>query len=403
MSEQSPHQVNLLDFFAFMLRWRIFLLTTVLAVAIFVGIISFTLTPKYRSTALVRSQENSGTGLGGLLASKLGAMAGIGNLMGFAAVPEESFVAILKSRWMSEHVIEKFDLRSVYKMKNEKLEDVIRSLQANSRFELDPESGTLWIYADDTDPVRSRDIVQYYVDELDQRNQEIKSTGARREREFIGQRLIEERIKLSVLEDSLSQFQSTTGILDPVEQVKATLHAGAELEALRIATRTELEMNNLVRGPNNSENELLKMKLMSLDSSLQSLIHGNSDNPESEILIKLTGAPQQGMIFVRLKRNIEIQQMLVGFLLQQYEQARIEEQRNTPTIMRLDPPMIASGRIWPRRGMMVIIASVVAFVFATSLALIIDFFRRASSNPAHPQYDRIVRIRQAWSKKTDAI
>ena len=398
MSETPSHQINLLDFLAFLLRWRRFLVVIVLGIAALVATMTFVVHPKYRSVAVIRAQDSGGGNLAALLAAKVGAMSGMSNLPGFGDVPEEVFVSILKSRWMTEKLIDAFDLRTVYGMKDTPIEDVILVVSQRSRFELDPLSTTLAIYVDDTDPKRAHDMVQFYVDQLDKRNQELKSTGARREREFIGERLGNERVKLSSLEDSLSIFQLRTGVINPEEQVKVTLQAAAALEAQRLLTQTDVEMNNQLHGPGNVENVVLRMKLASIDSSLQSLTQSRSDKRDRGFLLRLEESPTEGMAYIRYMRDIQVEQMLVGFLTQEFEQAKIEEQRNTPTIMRLDPPSLATIRVWPKRGMLTVVAAVFAFVFGSVVALVIEFVNHSLYEPSHPQHERILRIRDLLTK-----
>ncbi|HEY3294228.1 MAG TPA: GNVR domain-containing protein [bacterium] len=399
MPETPSHQINLLDFLAFLLRWRKFLLTAVIAVSVIVGIVAFIMKPLYRSTAVVHGTEQSSQGFGGLIASKLSELsgfAGIGSM--FGAPSSEIYVQILRSRWMSERLVEKFDLRSVYKMKDAKLEDVLDAAKAHTRFELDPQSGSVIIYSEDTEPKRSQAMTQFLVDELDKRNQELRASGAQREREFIGQRLNEARATLTSLEDSLSRYQLATGVFNVNEQVKATLEAAAQLEAQRLAVQTELEMSNQVYNSQNPQVAYLRLKMASIDSTIRSLSRGKATDAQGvDVLLHLQDTPNQAMGYLRLTRDIEIQQLLVAFLIQQFEQARIEEQRNTPTFMRVDPPVVGTRKVWPQRAMMVAIGAFAAFFFGILYALANEFFRRAGTDPSHPQHESLLSVKQAWS------
>lgn len=390
MSENRPHEVNLLDLIAFILRWRVFLITSVLSVSVVVAVISFVVPPKYRSTAVIQAQESESGGLGSLLSGKLGALGGIGNLgISFGTVKEEAFVMILKSRTIASKAIQKFDLRRVYRMPRAPIEDVIKILYSRSKFELDSESGTLLIYVDDVSATRARDMVQFFVDELDTRNQELKSIAARKEREYIGKRLDEEKERLHLLEDSMSVFQMETGVLSPEEQVKATIQTGAILEAQRMAAQIELDMNRHLRGTDSPEIKWLTMRIMSIDSTINNLIVDKRAEGDADILLRMRDTPVQGMQYFRYMRAIEIQQLLVGFLLQRYESARVEELRNTPTLIRIDNPVLAEKRIWPKRGMMVVVAAAGAFIFSLALALFIDFWRNASQDESNKNFTRI--------------
>ncbi len=394
----TRHQVNLLDFLAFLLRWRRFLLTATLSVSVVVAIISFVLPPRFRSTAIIRPQESSGQGgIGALIASKLGNLGGLASLApSLGEVPGEVLVAILKSRWMSDRVIEQFKLREVYEMEDSKQEEVVKALLALTDFDLDDISGNVVVRVDDKDPKRAKLMTDFYVDELDVKNQDLRSTAARREREFTGMRLDAEKIRLSQLEDSMSAFQEATGILNLEEQVRASVQAYSTIEASRLAVKSELDIKQQVLGYGHPESNYLRLQLASIDSSKQVLLRSHKGG-SADFLIALDDVPTEGLTYLRLLRDIETQQLLVAYLLQQFEQSKVDELRNTPTVIRLDPPIEATQRIWPRRGLMVGIAFACTLMFAVAIALFLEMLNRAASEPGHPQHGPLLRVREAWA------
>ncbi|RPH94038.1 hypothetical protein EHM69_08580, partial [candidate division KSB1 bacterium] len=397
----SSPQVNLLDLLAFLLLWRKFILTGVISVTVAVGIISFLVTPRFRSTAVIRSHESSGPGIGALIASKLGALGGLASFAPtLGQVPEETYVSILKSRWLNEQIVDTLHLRSVYQMEDEPIEDVIKVLKARTDFQLDNRTYHIIMYAEDKDPKLAQRIVECFVDGLDRRNRELKTYSATKEKEFIGARLHEERARLTSLEDSMSRFQIETGILNVEEQVKATLQAVATLEAQRLTTQTEMEINARIMGQNSPELNYLKIKLASIEETLNRLVKSKIESGNADFLLHMEDTPEKGMVYLRLMRDIEIQQLLVAYLVQQHEQAKIDELRNTPTLMRLDPPTLSTIRIWPRRGFMVVIAAVGAFVFSAAFALFLEFLKKASTDPTHPSYSRMQSLIQNWRGKS---
>jgi tyrosine-protein kinase Etk/Wzc len=398
MPENPTYQVNFFDFLAFLLRWRKVLLTLILVVGVGAGVYSFLVQPKYRATAMIRAQEAGSPGIGALIASKLGSMGGFSGLVpSLGQVPEETYVNILGSRWMCERVIESFNLRKAYKMNDAPPEQLERTLLANTRFQLDENTMAIEIFVQDTDPKRAKEMVDFYIDELDRRNQDLKSSTARREREFIGQRLDAERGRLTAYEDSLYRFQIATGVLNVEEQVKATIQTAAVLEAQRLETQTELEMNKQVLGPSSPQANLSRIRLGSIDSTLQNLVRKRGANERSDFLVRLQDTPGQGMAYLRLMRDIEVQQLLVAYLIQQFEQAKVEELRNTPTVMRIDPPTQPTVRIWPKRSVLVGLAMFAAFVIGLAICMLVETLDRVAKDPDHPQYPHLQALRRSIS------
>jgi uncharacterized protein involved in exopolysaccharide biosynthesis len=403
MSDNRTQEVNLLDLVAFVLRWRVFLITAILSVSAVVAVISLVLPPKYRSTAVVRGAETQSPGLGSLVASKLAALGGIsGFAPALGEIPGELYVAILRSRWMSESAITTLDLRKTYGLEDAPIEDVVATFKARTRYELDPQSQTITISADDQDPRRAQSVATFLVDALDRRNSELRSSNARRQREFVGQRLDDAKRKLTELEDSLARFQIESGVLNLEEQVKATIGAAAALEAEKLALESELEMNRQLYDTQSSVAEMIRFRLSGIESTLRRLSAKKTGaDRDFDFLLHLKDAPGHGLIYLRLTRDIEVQQILVALLLQQYEQANIDEKRNTPTILRLDPPTLAAKRVWPRRGIMVGVSAFAALVLSCGFALAFDSLRKAAADPAHPQHRRLQNIREAFRRPRD--
>jgi tyrosine-protein kinase Etk/Wzc len=254
------------------------------------------------------------------------------------------------------------------------------------------------ISAEDTDPNRAKDMVDYYIDQLDLRNQSLKSAAARREKDFVGERLGEERARLTSIEDSLYRFQLATGVLNVEEQVKATIQAAAAVEAKRLEAQTELQINTQVLGPSNPTTNLTRIRLGSIDSTLQNLVRKKGNHDASDFLIRLQDTPEQGLTYLRLMRDIEVQQLLVAYLLQQFEQAKVDELRNTPTIMRIDPPVLPTFRIWPRRSVLVGIATFAAMILAAVVCSCFEFYKKVLRDTSHPQHPHLQNLRHSLSK-----
>jgi uncharacterized protein involved in exopolysaccharide biosynthesis len=59
-------------------------------------------------------------------------------------------------------------------------------------------------------------------------------------------------------------------------------------------------------------------------------------------------------------RDVKIQEQVFSLLSAQYEEARINEARDIPTVEVLDPAIPPEGRAWPRRGLLVGIGGVLS-------------------------------------------
>ncbi|MFH1010697.1 MAG: GNVR domain-containing protein, partial [bacterium] len=275
----------------------------------------------------------------------------------------------------------------------------IQILLSRARFQYDLRDGTVTIEVASRDPAMASDMANFYVRELDRRNQELKSQKAAHDKEFVAERLEDARLRLEKLEDSLRIFQEQTGVLNVEEQVKATITTAAALEALRLATELELGQARQMMQPDNPLVEELERKLVGVRTQMRRLVDREQKSVEDKLLLTLKDAPSYGATYLKLLRDITVQELLYQFLVQQYEQARITEVRHTPTMQAIDWATAPTKRSWPKRGIMILVAGAASFVFAAAIALAMDGFRTASAQPEHPQHARVLALKRLFGRE----
>ncbi|MGB4893619.1 MAG: GNVR domain-containing protein, partial [Nitrospira sp.] len=79
--------------------------------------------------------------------------------------------------------------------------------------------------------------------------------------------------------------------------------------------------------------------------------------------------PDLALQYGRLFRELKVQETLYALLTSQYEQAKITEARDTPTVQVLDPPIPADKQIKPR----VVFNTAVAGLLGACLAIILAY------------------------------
>jgi len=398
----TSDRVNLIDFLTFVLRWRRFISLFVGLIVLIVAVVSLITPARYVAKATILPSQEQQLDISSFISSKL---AGLPGVAGFAAqmgsLPGEIYLTILRSRSVSETVIDTFQLRKKWKMEKASTEELMRVLLSCARSRCNLRDGTVLIEVTSGDPQLAADMVNFYVHELDRRNQELKTQKATHDKIFIGERLEDARCRVEELEDSMRSFQEQTGILNVEEQVKATIRTAAELEALRLTTELELSQARQMMEPDNPFIQELERKLNGVLAQMRQLVDRHQKSAEDKLIPSLKDAPSYGMTYLKLLRDITVQELLYQFLVQQYEQARIAEVRHTPTMQAIDWASTPTKRSWPKRGVMVIAAGAAAFVFAVATALIVDGFRTASAQPDHPQHTRVLALKSAFRRRRD--
>jgi capsule polysaccharide export protein KpsE/RkpR len=220
-------------------------------------------------------------------------------------------------------------------------------------------SGTMEIGVYDKYPERAKQIVEFLIYQLNKISTELNVQNARNNREFIEKRYFEAKEQLKIVEDSMRIFQDQYG-LAPDIVAKASVQGEVQLEAEIKAEEVKLEMLQKILSPGQSELKLQEEKINLLKKQLNEI--KNVENPESSISQK--GKPQLVLNYLRLVRSLEIQNKIVLFLLPIYEQARIEEFKEMPSVIVLDAPNVPEKKVKPKRLTITAIAVFATFVMA---------------------------------------
>jgi len=77
----------------------------------------------------------------------------------------------------------------------------------------------------------------------------------------------------------------------------------------------------------------------------------------------------------RLRRSTELRQQLYVTLASAYEQARIEEFRDTPSLTVVDPPRPPFTRAWPPRRLLILAAGFLGLIVGLGIAMLRQSFR----------------------------
>ena len=110
-----------------------------------------------------------------------------------------------------------------------------------------------------------------------------------------------------------------------------------------------------------------KRELAGLQKKYSDFISGeNGTNKKStsakDVFLPLTNIPNLGVEYARLYRDMVLQEKLLEFLLPEYEQAKIKEAKNTPTVQVLDEAVRPIKKSSPKRLLLVISAGLLSFV-----------------------------------------
>jgi uncharacterized protein involved in exopolysaccharide biosynthesis len=338
------------------------------------GVIAFVLSSRYESTTRLMPPDQGSTGMATMLSSLVSnsgtggfTLGGLGaDLLGLKS-SGELFVAILKSRTVQDDLIVKFDLRKIYG--DRRWEDTRKELAINTDIGEDRKSGIITIGVTDKSPQRAAAMAQEYVEELNRVVTDLNTSSAHRERVFLEERLAQARQDLESAEKDFSQFASKNTAIDIQAQGKSMIEAAGALEGQLIATQTELEGLKQIYSDGNVRVRATQARVDELQRQLQKLGGKFDDAAPSEggdpqpIYPSLRQLPILGVSYADLVRRTKVQEAIFETLTREYELAKVEEAKETPSVKVLDPADVPEKKSFPPR-LLIILAGIAIFIAA---------------------------------------
>lgn len=304
------------------------------------------------SAVLLPPIDDSNVGIAGALSDLP-----FGNFLGNDANNETNrIVSIIESRTLKEEVIKEFKI-----MEQGELEYIEQGLEVvdgmlsqevlpEGTISLSCELGTSWFHPqseEDSCKQTSQEIVAFVLSKIDSLNKYYKSERARFNRIMVEQRFMQNIEDLADAENALVAYQKEHKAISFEDQVSAAIQSYANLKAEYL--QSEIQYNILQRSLPFGDPQLVqrRVELEVMGNKLANIEH-SADN-QSGYLPGLENIPDRGLEYVRLQRDVEVQSILYKFMIQQYEEAKLKESKNTPTIQVLDQPNLPEKKYGPPR------------------------------------------------------
>jgi capsule polysaccharide export protein KpsE/RkpR len=336
-------------------------------------LVAFLIPKSYTATTQLMPpdpQSASGMAMMAAMATKaggLGAMAG--DLLGLKS-SGAMFVGVLRSQTTQEHLIDQFDLKKVYGKRLSA--DARIKLDENTAISEDRKSGIIAISVTDHSPQRAAAMASAYVDQLDVLVAGLSTTAAHRERVFLEDRLHVSKQDLDDATSQLAQFSSKNHTLDIQQEGKALLDAAGSIAGQMIAAQSQLEGLRQIYTDNNPRVRALNARVGELRRQLEKLggveakdapnsappSAGQSDGP---VFSQTSGLPYPtirslpllGAKYADYYRRAKVQETVFELLTEQYELAKVQEAKETPSVKVLDPARVPEKRSFPPRLMII--------------------------------------------------
>ena len=377
----------------FLILWskRYLILVNCFCITFFSIIISLLLPKWYESKAVILSSS----------AGKINLASAFSDLplnqFGFSPVSEDisSFISILVSRNVKQKMVEKFNLIELYDSRD--VEYAIQDFESNMNLKVTDE-GALSISILDKNPILAKKMVAECLVLLDSINRELSREQGLFNRKFLEKRLNENKQDLAIAEEELKIFQQRTGVVDVLTQVTSQMEAFSQLHSQELQAyttlyssraQTKVQLNTLkatlskdnpsikhyqvMYDEQNKELDELRTKL---DKELEGLLLDSDEKTKNDkVWVSMSSFPDLAMTSARLLREVTVQSKLLEILVPQYEQARMEENKNVPTLQILDEPKIPLNKSKPKRLYIVLGSFFMSIIFSV-LLIFLEYYSR---------------------------
>ena len=376
-------EINLMDLLLVIAKHNRLILKFTGSVALLAVVISLLMDNVYTAKVMIMPPQQSQSSAASIMLSQVGAL---GSLTGIDKNPSGLYIAMLKSRSVADYVIDRFKLMSVYKKKTyvatrKKLEDSVTMTAGKE--------GMISIEFDDTDPKRAAAIANGYILGLDTLVRRIAVTEAGRRRLFFENELKKSRDNLDAADLAMKSLQEKTGVISIEAESTSILTAEANLRGQVAAKEIELSAMRGFATAQNPDVRRAEQMLVSLRAQLAKL-EGQSRGTKIERPAK-NKIPSMAIDYMRRMRDLKYYEGLLTFVSQQLASARLDEAKDAPVIQVVDKALVPEKKTKPKRALIVILATLMAFFMGVLFAFFKEASERASQDPASAERMNLLR------------
>lgn len=382
----SDKKPSFVDYLTVIAKRRHFILKTVAIVTGMAVIISVLMPNQFTATTTILPPNPQQDMMFGLvnpaIATAFGGSSGLTSLLTGGTGPSDLFAAILRSGHITGTLIRKYNLREVFKTKT--FHDATKQLNEITRIGVTPE-GMVTVSVTWYDKYLATDIANSYIEELDKFNTETAMTTGKKYRIFIEKRLNENIDYLGQAENNFKIFQEehrTIALDVELENAIATI---AQLKAEIILLEVQKAALGSPGDYNNPHAKNINRQLRELNKQLSRIEFGdtlqNNKGFGAGFAVPFSELPEIAVEYARFVREVEVQSAIFELLTQQYEQAKIMEVKDTPTVQVLDRASPPEKKSRPKRSRTVLLAAVFGLIVGALGAFVLESVEQAKTRP----------------------
>jgi capsule polysaccharide export protein KpsE/RkpR len=281
-------------------------------------------------------------GLGGTGVPGSGVSGGGGGLGGMAAgvlglkSPSDIYVAMLQGTTIADRIIQRFNLRAVYKEKL--VEDLRQTLSSKTKIAAD-KSGIIVIEVSDKQPERAAAMGNAFVEELDQLLRRLAQHEAKERLVFLERERNDSNKNLTKAEEDLRSFSEKNSVLQIDAQTRRALEYIAQLRAEIDAKEVQIQVLKKQATPFNFDVIRLETEAKGLMEKLRAAENQWDNTCIGDVCLPASRTPALTIEYVRLFREVKFQEGLYKLYTKMVELARLDMVRDVAVVQFVDPAL----------------------------------------------------------------
>ncbi len=184
---------------------------------------------------------------------------------------------------------------------------------------------------------------------------------ARRNRVFIEKRFYQNQDDLNQAEQNYNAFQKKNGVFAVAEQITLAVSAVGELEAQLVEKQIMLYTLKGQMSENSIVYNTLKNQIDAIQKKINEMNRGKISVNGESLMIPFNQVPDLQLEYLRLFREVEIQNRIMQFIYPLYEQAKIEEQKSAPTVLVIDEAVAPQLKYAPKKAFIILFLTFLVF------------------------------------------
>ncbi len=335
------------------------------------------------------SQQQSGSAAA---LAALGALGGLAGGLG-AKTPDELYVALLKSDTVQRALVERFDLGKRWERKT--YEELRRAFANFVRISSDKKSGLISVEVDDEEPAFAAQFANAYAEEITRLLARLAVSEAQSRRVFFEQQLKDTKERLIAAELGLRKVQESSGVIVLDKQAEALITGAARVRAQIAEREVALSVMRRTATAQNPDLQRLAAEVSALRGELARMESSPGGEHASPLDMPVNKLSEAGIEYVRARRELKLQEMLLESMIRQYEIAKLDEAKEGPVLQQVDIAAPPDRKSKPQRAVIVLSSTLLAALAMCAWAVWRGYRRLArETDPESAQ--AWTRVGEAW-------